>query len=113
MQRVALQFQSNFHVVSGNSRSQSAVMVLNPGDSTGGADNRHPSSDQWLYVVEGEGEAIVEQQKHELKPGTLLLIERNEAHEIANRGTELLKTLNFYVPPAYDASGEGLPPERD
>ena len=112
MQVCQLEFQSNFHVVVGNDRSQAAVMVLSKGDSTGGSDNRHPDSDQWLYVVSGEGEAIVEQQRQRLRPGTLLLIECNEAHQIANTGDKPLKTVNFYVPPAY-SSRAGQPPERD
>lgn len=87
-------------------------MVLAKGDSTGGPDNRHPDSDQWLYVVSGEGEAIVEQQHQRLQPGTLLLVERNEAHQITNVGDEPLQTVNFYLPPAY-SSPTGQPPERD
>lgn len=112
MQRVVLQFESSFHVVAGNDRSQSAVMVLARNESTGGPDNRHPQSDQWLYVAAGEGEAVVAGQSHELRPGVLLLIEHGETHEIRNNGTDLLKTLNFYVPPAYTKQ-QGAPPERD
>lgn len=112
MQICQLEFQSNFHVVAGNDRSQAAVMVLAKGDSTGGPDNRHRDSDQWLYVVSGEGEATVEQQHQRLRPGTLLLVERNEAHQITNVGNEPLQTVNVYVPPAY-SSRAGQPPERD
>ncbi len=39
----------------------------------------------------------------------LLLIERGERHEIRNTGRQLLKTLNFYSPPAYTAAGDELP----
>lgn len=112
MQICQLEFQSNFHVVSGNDRAQAAVMVLAQGDATGGPDNRHRDSDQWLYVASGEGEAVVEEQRQPLQPGTLLLIERNEAHQISNTGERPLHLVNFYVPPAYSASS-GRPPERD
>ena len=112
MQICRLEFESNFHVVAGNGRSQAAVMVLPKGDSTGGPDNRHPDSDQWLYVVSGEGEAIVERQRQRLPAETLLLIERNETHEITNVGDEPLQTVNFYAPPAY-TSQEGQPAARD
>jgi mannose-6-phosphate isomerase-like protein (cupin superfamily) len=112
MQLCQLEFLSNFHVVAGNQHAQAAVMVLPAGDSTGGPDNRHSDSDQWLYVVSGEGEAVVEQQRSPLRRGTLLLIERNEAHTITNLGMEPLQTLNFYVPPAYSLQ-EGKPPESD
>jgi len=103
MQRCKLEFESNFHVIAGNARSQSAVMVLPKGETTGGPENRHADSDQWLYVASGRGEAIIEGQSHALSPGVLLLIERGEAHEIKNGGPEALETLNFYVPPTYPA----------
>jgi mannose-6-phosphate isomerase-like protein (cupin superfamily) len=44
-----------------------------------------------------------------LKPGSLLLIEHGDQHEIRNTGRQLLKTLNIYSPPAYASSGDELP----
>lgn len=44
-----------------------------------------------------------------LVPGTLLLIERGETHEIRNTGRTSLKTVSIYIPPAYTADGEELP----
>lgn len=110
MKHVQLTFTSDFSVVLGNGRSQAAVMVLAPGDAEGGPDNRHRGCDQWLYVVSGEGSATVEGALHLLRPGTLVLIERGETHEVRNNGDEPLETLSFYVPPAYTAEGEPLPP---
>jgi hypothetical protein len=37
---------------------------------------------------------------------------RGERHEIRNTGRVLLRTLNFYVPPAYRKDGEPLPRGR-
>ena len=87
-------------------------MVLEPGDSEGGPDNRHRGSDQWLYVLSGRGRAIVNQRAYALRTGTLLLIERGSRHEIRNTGRTPLKTLNLYVPPAYRPSGNPLPSGR-
>ena len=42
-----------------------------------------------------------------------MLIQRGDAHEIRNTGRTPLKTLNFYVPPAYAQDGDELPPGRD
>jgi oxalate decarboxylase/phosphoglucose isomerase-like protein (cupin superfamily) len=47
-----------------------------------------------------------------LRAGTLLLIEHGDQHEICNNGREPLRTLNFYVPPAYTKSGDELPPAK-
>ncbi len=112
MQHKHLQFGQGFRVALGDSRSQAAQMTLAPGESEGGADNRHKGADQWLYVVGGTGVAIVEGERVELREGTLVLIGRGEAHEVRNTGETPLKTLNVYVPPAYTDDGDELPAGR-
>ena len=92
---------SRFRVVAGSGRSQAAEMALPPGESTGGPDNRHPDSDQWVLVLSGTGTATVEDSEHDLTPGTLLLIEAGEAHELRSGPDEPLATLNIYAPPEY------------
>jgi mannose-6-phosphate isomerase-like protein (cupin superfamily) len=76
-------------------------MILAPQQSTGGEGNVHGDSDQWLYVVAGEGEAIVDGRRVGLEAGGLLLIGAGEAHEIRNTGSAPLVTVNVYAPPAY------------
>ena len=109
MRRKRLRFGKGFRVAIGNRRSQAAEMVLPPGDAEGHMHNRHRGADQWLYVVSGTGEARVNKRRYKLQRGTLLLIERGDEHEIRNSGRELLKTINFYVPPAYRHDGNELP----
>lgn len=108
MQHTSLQFEPGFQVRLGNARAQAAEMTIGPGESEGGPDNRHPHSDQWLYVVSGSGVAIVNGTARRLNRGTLLLIEQGEAHEIRCTGRSPLRTLSCYVPPAYDSAGEEL-----
>ena|SRR5690348_6706589 len=103
-----LKFRKGFRVSVGNKRSQSAEMVIAPGDCEGGPENKHRGADQWLFVVAGTGVAIVNGKRQRLKAGSLLLIERGSTHEIRNTGRTLLKTLNIYVPPAYRSDGEPL-----
>jgi mannose-6-phosphate isomerase-like protein (cupin superfamily) len=109
MKRKTLRFGRGFRVVMGNRRSQAAEMVLPPGKAEGDRGNRHRGADQWLFVESGAGIATVNKRRYSLKPGSLLLIERGDEHEIRNNGRGLLRTLNFYVPPAYDAEGDELP----
>lgn len=104
-----LKFKKGFRVMRGNARSQAAEMVIPPGDSEGDPGNRHKGADQWLFVVNGRGEARLKTRRLKLTPGSLLLIERGERHEIRNTGRTLLRTLNFYVPPAYTKRGDELP----
>lgn len=112
MKRKKLRFGKGFRVVFGNQRAQAAEMVIAPGDSEGDPDNRHKGADQWLFVVAGKGTAIINKKKYPLSAGTLLLIEAGDAHEIKNSGEDLLKTLNFYAPPAFTAKGDPLPRGR-
>ncbi|MFD0740479.1 cupin domain-containing protein [Lysobacter koreensis] len=112
MRSKSLRFGEGFRVAFDVRKAQAAEMVLAPGASEGGADNRHRGADQWLYVVSGSGVAIVEGRRVPLKAGTLLVIERRERHEVRNTGRTLLKTLNFYTPPAFDAQGDPVGPGR-
>ena len=100
MQHCHIDPKKGFHVVAKTKRSEVATMVIEPGDKEGGPDNKH-KADQWLYVLEGTGEATVKGHKVHLKPGVLLEIEAGEVHEIRNNGAEPLKTMNFYAPPVY------------
>jgi mannose-6-phosphate isomerase-like protein (cupin superfamily) len=108
MKRKNLRFGVGFRVAIGNRRSQAAEMVIKPGKGEGDPRNRHRGADQWLFVESGKGVAIVNGRRYALAPGTLLLIEKGDEHEIRNTGRALLKTLNFYVPPAYGPDGEEL-----
>jgi mannose-6-phosphate isomerase-like protein (cupin superfamily) len=109
MKRRALRFGKGFRVALGNRRSQAAEMVIEPGGAEGSPGNRHRGADQWLFVVAGSGVANIKGQRYPLKAGALLLIEHGDQHEIRNTGRGLLKTLNFYSPPAYTRGGDELP----
>lgn len=108
MQHQHLEFTEGFRVAITSERAQAAVMVIAPEGSEGGPDNRHRGADQWLYVIEGCGLAVVDGREVGLYPGTLVRIEAGEAHEVRNTGTAPLKTLNFYDPPAYSVAGDEM-----
>lgn len=113
MRSKTLRFGKGFRVAFEVRKAQAAEMVIAPGDSEGGPDNRHRGADQWLFVLSGSGMARVQGRRVPLKAGTLLVIEKGERHEVRNTGRTLLKTLNFYYPPAFDAEGEPKGPGRD
>ena len=112
MRRQALRFGQGFTVAIGNRRSQAAEMVIPPGDCEGGPDNRHRGADQWLFVLSGTGRATVNGKRFGLRAGSLVLIERGDTHEIRNSGRTALRTLSFYLPPAYTSDGDELPAGR-
>jgi mannose-6-phosphate isomerase-like protein (cupin superfamily) len=112
VKRKQLRFGKGFRVALGNRRAQAAEMVIPPGEAEGGPGNRHRGADQYLYVVAGTGSAVVNGRRHALSPGTLLLIEPGDRHEVRNTGRQPLRTLNLYVPPAYTRDGGELPSAR-
>jgi mannose-6-phosphate isomerase-like protein (cupin superfamily) len=75
-------------------------LTIEPGDLEGGPNNSH-SGDQWLYVLSGRGKAVVEGRTIDLKPGSLLVIESGEKHQVECHGKEPLETLNFFAPPQF------------
>lgn len=109
MKRKSLRFGTGFRVALGNKRVQAAEMVIEPGGAEGGPENRHRGADQWMFVLEGTGVAKINGRSYPLKTGALVLIEHGEQHEVRNTGRTLLKTLNFYNPPAYTKTGNELP----
>ncbi len=108
MKRKALRFGRGFAVALGNTRAQAATMTLVGGAAEGGPQNRHRGADQWLFVVRGRGTARINGKRYPLRPGTLLLIEHGDEHEIASAPRGRLETLNLYVPPAYTSEGDEL-----
>lgn len=95
------QRRDEFDVLCTTRESQAAVMVLPPGEKTGGPDNKHERSDQWMVVLAGDGEALVEGRPLALHRGDVLLIEAGEAHEVRCAGDEPLVTVNVYSSPEY------------
>lgn len=89
-----------FDVLLTTDDAQAAAMTLDPDQTTGGPDNYHDDSDQWLFVVSGTGTATVEGDEITLSSGDLVVIEAGETHAIT-AGDEPLETLNLYVPPDY------------
>jgi mannose-6-phosphate isomerase-like protein (cupin superfamily) len=93
---------------------QAAMMTLKPRQSTTDKpENEHPRSEQWLLVISGTGRAIVGKKRVQLKEGSLLLVEKDEAHQITNTGRAPMRTINFYAPPAYTSSGDVKPSAKD
>jgi mannose-6-phosphate isomerase-like protein (cupin superfamily) len=94
-----------FDVLHATRSSQAAMMTLAPGASSSeDSANEHAWAEQWLYVVSGTGTARISGRTVRLRPGSLVLIEKREPHQI-RAGRSRLVTFNVYVPPAYDAAG--------
>jgi mannose-6-phosphate isomerase-like protein (cupin superfamily) len=103
---------AEFKPICATRSAQAALMELAPGGTSDDElSNEHPHSEQWVYVLAGTGRATVMHKREmrrnvQLRPGSLLVIEKGERHQIRNTGKSKLRTLNLYCPPAYDSEGE-------
>ena len=105
-----LKFGKGFRVVFDTRRGQAAEMVIAPGDAEG--DSQQSSRRARINGCSSSPAADAPPSTvapKALRAGDLLLIEKNDRHEIRNTGRTLLRTLNFYTPPAYTKSGNPNP----
>ncbi|MBV9271493.1 MAG: cupin domain-containing protein [Candidatus Eremiobacteraeota bacterium] len=93
--------KSPFEVLETSALTQSAVMRIAPGDSSGPKANEHAESEQVLYIVEGELYAEIGDRSFTMRPGDSVLVSRKVPHKFTNRGLKTALTFNVYSPPAY------------
>jgi mannose-6-phosphate isomerase-like protein (cupin superfamily) len=92
-----------FEVLQTSERSQTAMMTLAPGDSTGDKAEAHEKSDQVLLMLDGELPGEVGDEHPTLKKGDVIIIPAGLKHRFTNRAAKPAVTFNVYSPPAYPA----------
>lgn len=96
-----------FKVLQTLPKSQTAMMTLAPGKSSGPKGNEHPKSEQTLLVLEGEILADIGSEKRTLRQGDFVIVPLGAEHRFVNHGGSPAITFNVYAPPAYDPDKEG------
>lgn len=61
----------------------------------------HPSTTQFIRIVEGNGVAILNGITHTLAPETIVIIPAGTRHEIKNTHKSPLKLYTIYSPPEH------------
>ena len=80
--------------------SQLVVMTLQPGEEIGL--ERHENGDQFIRVESGQGEAIMDGERHALSDGTAVVIPAGAEHNVINTSpTEPLRLYTVYSPPQH------------
>ncbi len=92
-----------FEVLQTSERSQTAMMTLAPGKSSGEKAEAHEDSDQVLLILEGELTGEVDAEHLILKKGDVLIIPAGVKHRFTTRSRKRAVTFNVYSPPAYSA----------
>jgi mannose-6-phosphate isomerase-like protein (cupin superfamily) len=90
-----------FEVLQTTKRTQTAMMTLKPGKSSGSEPEGHKNSDQVLLVLEGEVEGEIGDQTITMKKGDVVVIPAGTKHKFTNRSSADVVTFNTYSPPEY------------
>lgn len=81
-------------------RSQLVIMTLQAGEEIGM--EHHEGHDQFIRVEEGEGVAILDGEKHELKDGVAVVIPAGTEHNVINTSTtSAMRLYTLYSPPEH------------
>jgi mannose-6-phosphate isomerase-like protein (cupin superfamily) len=81
------------------SRSQIVAMTIPPGEEIG--EEVHEHVDQILLFIDGEGEAVLEGQRSDVRPNDLVLVKAGTRHNFINTGDRSLRLVTVYAPPEH------------
>ena len=80
--------------------SQLVVMTLQVGEDIG--QETHPDRDQFIRVESGQGEAILDGERHALSDGSAVVIPAGTEHNVVNTSaSEPLRLYTIYSPPEH------------
>ncbi len=86
-------------VLSTGPHAQIVVMSIPPGGEIG--EEVHPDVDQVLVGVEGEGVAVLEDQRSPMSPGRLVHVTAGTRHNFVNESSVDLKLYTIYTAPKH------------
>ena len=88
-------------VIAIGARSQMVLMTLAPGEEIGS--EVHPETDQVLFVLDGEGRAVVAGRERNVEENDVVFVPAGEEHNLVNMDDdEDLKIVTVYAPPEYE-----------
>jgi mannose-6-phosphate isomerase-like protein (cupin superfamily) len=90
-----------FEVLQTTKRTQTAMMTLKPGKSSGSEPEGHKDSDQVLLVLEGEVKGEIADETITLREGDVIVIPAGTRHKFSNCSSADTVTFNTYSPPEY------------
>lgn len=81
--------------------SQLVMMKIAVGEDIG--EEIHATIDQMLFIVDGEGEAVIGNTSYHIKENDAIIIPAGLKHNIRNTGKDTLKLFTVYSPPEHPA----------
>lgn len=72
------------------------IRVL-PGESVRPA-HSHPQSEELIYIINGNGKVMIEDEVGEVSTGSAILFEQGKVHMLKNTGDVEMKVICFFAP---------------
>ena len=88
------------HVLHTGIYSQLVVMSIKVGGEIG--EEVHKETDQMIFIVEGDAEATVGNERFGVDEHDVLIIPAGVKHNVKNVGDEELKLFTMYAPPEHE-----------
>lgn len=93
--------QNNFFRQVLETGEHTQIVVMSVKDEIG--EEIHPDNDQVLYLVEGEGEVILNDISSSFKRGDAILVRAGTKHNFVNKDITDMKIITTYSPPHHPA----------
>lgn len=95
------QSSERFHLLETTGRSQTATMILQPGEASSEKAETHPHSDQILLLLDGIILSEVNGEWGVLRKDDSLIVPAGVPHRFINESSEPALAFTVYGPPAY------------
>lgn len=96
IEKIALENDNFRHVLYTRMHSQIVVMSLLPGENIGL--ETHPTSDQILYIMTGDGSATINGEIKPITAHSIVYVPSGAEHDIINNSKGAMKLFTVYAP---------------
>ncbi len=91
-----MRWLANENSLKAKNLSVCVIRVL-PGETVRPA-HSHPNSEELIYIIEGSGKVMIENEVGEVRTGTAILFEQGKIHMLKNTGDTEMKVICFFAP---------------
>lgn len=81
-----------------NARHMSVCLIRVPPGETVRPAHSHPNGEEAIYIIQGSGRVLVENEVASVRPGTTVLFPQGTVHMLQNSGVEEMKVICFFAP---------------
>lgn len=81
-----------------SAENMSVCVIRVPAGETVHPAHAHPDCEEFIYVMQGQGRIMVDEEVADLQAGTCVLFPAQSIHMLQNNGGEEMKVICFFAP---------------